>query len=354
VYLPRVKTLRYNYTMISFIWYSMYPVLSGTGGSENYTVGQVRELNRRGIPAQIVTVGLGRNDGRANFKDVKFLATDLEHVSKLSGYVIFVTHEGAWVRIPTKNKAYVILHIPPEDTIGKDTYIKALNGKGLLVPSEYSRRVWGDYLGRYDLQIVYPFATPEFAQVRRSPTLGKILFAGRLTAGKGIYTLLAALTPFDAIDPVDVVSTGLHTPEGKILSKFLKHHPKINIIPAAHTPEAMAELLAGYEVVVMPSTDSLWHESFGILSVEAQHAGCRVVASRGGGIPETDCGGLILIEPDNPIALREGILEGLLAGKLSANERSKATQHFTLEASVDALLKAIDYSDKFKRVQNKN
>lgn len=45
------------------------------------------------------------------------------------------------------------------------------------------------------------------------------------------------------------------------------------------------------EHVVMPSNSHYWHETFGIVSVEAQHAGCRVIASDDGGLPVTDCGG---------------------------------------------------------------
>ena len=50
------------------------PLPAGTGGSENYTIGQVRELTRRGIPAQVVTVGLGAGDGRDDFTGVPFLS----------------------------------------------------------------------------------------------------------------------------------------------------------------------------------------------------------------------------------------------------------------------------------------
>ena len=41
---------------------------------QNYTVGQVRELTRRGIAARVVTVGLGQRDGRDGFADVPFLS----------------------------------------------------------------------------------------------------------------------------------------------------------------------------------------------------------------------------------------------------------------------------------------
>ena len=60
--------------MISFVWSPETRFPPGTGGSENYTIGQVRELNRRGVPAQVVTVGLGAADGRDDFVGIPFLS----------------------------------------------------------------------------------------------------------------------------------------------------------------------------------------------------------------------------------------------------------------------------------------
>jgi D-inositol-3-phosphate glycosyltransferase len=325
--------------MITFVWLSAFPILSGTGGSENYTVGQVRELMRRGIPTQIVTIGLGRKDGRADFKDIKFFATTLESVSRMAGTVVFVSEEGIYHPTPTRSKSYAILHVPPRSA----AVDAAQKGMGVIVPSSYARQIWAKKLQRDDISVVNPFACPEFGQVERHGSTQKILFAGRLTGEKGIYTLLEALTPFDAIDKVDVVATGLHRREGKILKNFLRYHPKINVIPAKHTAEDMAELFAGYDVVLMPSSNTRWVETFGMVSVEAQHAGCRVVASNAGGLPETDCGGLVLVEPNDPPALQEGILRALKLGPLTQDQRSEAITKFTLGKSVDALLKAINY-----------
>jgi hypothetical protein len=81
-----------------------------------------------------------------------------------------------------------------------------------------------------------------------------------------------------------------------------------------------------------------------MVSVEAQHAGCRVVASKSGGLPETDAGGLMLVKPDDPNALAKAIAKAVKLGPLTQAERSKATHKFTLEQSVDSLLKAIRYS----------
>ena len=77
--------------MISFIWSPGNALPAGTGGSENYTVGQVRELKRRGVPAQVVTIGLGASDGRDDFPGVPFLSLrTLAEVGELDSTVVFV------------------------------------------------------------------------------------------------------------------------------------------------------------------------------------------------------------------------------------------------------------------------
>ena len=106
----------------------------------------------------------------------------------------------------------------------------------------------------------------------------------------------------------------------------------------AKTPSTMAALMALHDVVVMPSNSQYWHETFGIVSVEAQHSGCRVVASDDGGLPETDCGGVMLVSPDNAEALAWGIRAAAASGPLSPATRHDAGARFTVGQSVDALL----------------
>ena len=100
----------------------------------------------------------------------------------------------------------------------------------------------------------------------------------------------------------------------------------------------MAALMARHDIVVMPSNSQYWHETFGIVSIEAQHSGCRVVASDDGGLPETDCGGIVLVSPDNAEALAWGIREAVDSGPLSAAARRDAGDRFTVGQSVDTLL----------------
>jgi glycosyltransferase involved in cell wall biosynthesis len=100
----------------------------------------------------------------------------------------------------------------------------------------------------------------------------------------------------------------------------------------------MANLMARHDIVVMPSNSQYWHETFGIVSIEAQHSGCRVVASDDGGLPETDCGGMVLVSPDNAEALAWGIREAADTGPLSLATRQDAGVQFTVGQSVDTLL----------------
>lgn len=100
----------------------------------------------------------------------------------------------------------------------------------------------------------------------------------------------------------------------------------------------MAALMGGHDIVVMPSNSQYWHETFGIVSIEAQHSGCRVIASDDGGLPETDCGGVVLVTPDNAEALACGIREAVDSGPLSPAARHDARMRFTVGQSVDTLL----------------
>ena len=110
-------------------------------------------------------------------------------------------------------------------------------------------------------------------------------------------------------------------------------------MPAA--PGSRCGGLADHDIVVMPSNSQYWHETFGIVSIEAQHSGCRVVASDDGGLPETDCGGMVLVSPDNAEALAWGIREAAESGPLSPAARHEAGTRFTVGQSVDTLLNVL-------------
>jgi D-inositol-3-phosphate glycosyltransferase len=332
--------------LISFIWSPGNPLPAGTGGSENYTVGQVRELTRRGIPAQVVTVGLGAVDGRDGFAGVPFLSLPaLAGVSDLDGTVVFVNEPHA---VPTRHPAFVILHNPPPIRERERAFaVEGTRERAVIATSRYAAALWSRYLDVdvATISVVYPFAEPGFAaQPRPAGEAGRVrvLFAGRLSPEKGIYTLLATLH-VDIIEQdqrftFTATTAGADKSQGKVIEQLLRTHPGVSVVASCKTPAAMAALMAGHDIVVMPSNSQYWHETFGIVSVEAQHSGCRVVASDDGGLPETDCGGLLLVSPDNAEALAWGIREAADSGPLSAAARRDAGTRFTVGQSVDGLL----------------
>jgi D-inositol-3-phosphate glycosyltransferase len=333
--------------LISFIWSPGNRLPAGTGGSENYTIGQVRELTRRGIAAQVVTVGLGIDDGRDGFTGVPFLSLPtLAGISDLGGTVVFVNDSHP---VQTRQPAFLILHNPPPiRERQRATAVEGTREHALIVTSQYAAALWAEYLDVdiATINVVYPFAEPSFAvQPRPSSEAGmtRVLFAGRLSPEKGIYTLLETLH-IDIIeqDPrltFTATTAGADKPQGKIIEQLLRAHPGISVVTSCKTPSMMAALMSRHDIVVMPSNSQYWHETFGIVSIEAQHSGCRVVASHDGGLPETDCGGVVLISPDNAEALAWGIREAVRSGPLSASTRRDAGAMFTVEQSVDALLK---------------
>ncbi len=334
--------------MISFVWSPGNPLPAGTGGSENYTVGQVRELNRRGLAAQVVTIGLGHRDGRDEFTDGPFLSLPtLADVSGLAGTVVFVNEAHT---VPTRRPAFLILHNPPP--IRERYRAFAVDGTReltLIATSRYAAALWAAYLDVdiATISVVYPFAEPGFAdwpRPERPAGRTRVLFAGRLSPEKGIYTLLETLH-VDVIDQrqgltFTATTAGADKPQGAIIERMLRTHPGIDVVTSCRTPASMAALMARHDIVVMPSNSQYWHETFGIVSIEAQHAGCRVVASDDGGLPETDCGAVTLVRPDDAEALAWGILTAAGSGPVSPGARRAAGTRFTVAQSVDALLGA--------------
>ena len=250
--------------------------------------------------------------------------------------------------VATKEPAYQILHVPPPlRDRERRRAIAQTRDRVLIATSRYSAGLWAAFLDVdvTTVQVVYPFAEPCFgSQARLSgpPGVARVLYAGRLSPEKGIYTLLSMLHTDLVSQDVELTFTattaGADKPQGKIIRQLLQAHPGIRLVPARKTPAAMAELMVDYDIVVMPSNSQYWHETFGIVSIEAQHAGCRVVASDDGGLPETDCGAITLVVPDDAEALAQGIHTAIGLGPMSRSERTRAASCFTVEQSVDELM----------------
>lgn len=329
--------------MISFIWPPGAAMLAGTGGSETYTAGHVRELLRMGIAAQVVTLGHGKKDGRQDFPDIPFLdIKDQAEIADLAGTVVFVNKA---YDVPTRHKSAIILHCSVPRRSDRAVYQARVAGKTMIATSIYSGQQWALYLDvpSSKIAIVLPFADPVFGGVKRhKPTVKtQIVYAGRLHPEKGIYTLLEMMHDNEMQHngfTVSIIAAGLHVPIGREIHRLLQDYPYARLLPAKKTTLEMAEQLARSDILLMPS---VFAEPFGMLSIEAQHTGCRVVASNIGGLPETNCGLLTLVEPRNPKALITGIKQAVALGPATVKERQKAVESFTLHESVSSLLAAL-------------
>jgi D-inositol-3-phosphate glycosyltransferase len=329
--------------MISFVWPSNEAMLAGTGGSETFTTGHVRELLRRGIDAQVIIVGPAIKMSRRDFPDIPFLGLSYkEEISSLPGTVVFINQA---YDVPTRHKAAIILHCAVPSKVEQRERKRDVEGKTIIATSIYNAQQWALYLKipSNTIDVVMPFADPIYGNVQRSKPGKKVrvLYAGRLHPEKGIYTILEMLHPYKmkVLDvQMSIVMAGQYVEEGRTIARMLKGYKYAKLLEPRKTVGSMAELLAKTDILLMPS---VFAEPFGMLSVEAQHSGCRVIASSLGGLPETNCGLLTLVQERNPQALITAIREAIALGLSTTKERRDAINEFTLGESVDSLLKYI-------------
>lgn len=333
-----------SFYMISFVWPDGEPMLAGTGGSETFTAGHVREMVRRGIDVQVVVIGKNITPSRKSFPDLPFKGLKSpSEISDLPGRVVFINRA---YDVPTKNKAVLILHCAVPSKIELPDRKRDAKGKILISNSVYNAQQWALYLGipSGDINVVLPFADPIFGNVKRFPKAHKrqrVLYAGRLHPEKGIYTLLEMLHSWHwrrLNTSMTIVMAGQHVEEGRVIARMLRGYPYAKLIQPKNDVKEMAKLLARTDILLMPSS---FEEPFGMLSVEAQHAGCRVIASSIGGLPETNCGLLTLVEKRNPTAIIAGVKAVSSLGAPVKKAREIAKKKFTLQESVSDLLSFI-------------
>ena len=187
---------------------------------------------------------------------------------------------------------------------------------------------------------VLPNGAPveRLASVRNRRSPAKVLFVGRVSAEKGVHTLLNAWPKVVAAHPearLDIVGPAAETPREFLvdlsddpdvagLSRFYDRGNTYKgsynaalraMVPPhlSHTidfagPEPYERILdryAGASVLVNPSLS----ESFGMSLVEALATGTPVIATRAGGMPEIveATGGGLIVEKNDPDALADAI-----------------------------------------------
>lgn len=167
----------------------------------------------------------------------------------------------------------------------------------------------------------------------------RIVFAGRVTALKGIERLLRVVSGMPDVELLVIGQGELRPP----LTAAYANHPNIRFLGGIDQ-EQLAEHYASAAAVVFPS---LVPETFGLTIVEAAACGTPAIVSKvsGGGaeLVNTTGGGLVFAT-DGELAqsIRRLVDDPALRDRLGALARAGYEQRYTKEQHVAAYLRQID------------
>lgn len=153
-----------------------------------------------------------------------------------------------------------------------------------------------------------PYDPTVFLSTAERPRSRELIFVGRLVSDKGVDVLLKALALVceRGVHPaLTIVGDG---PERAPLEKLvLELGLKDRVtFSGSQSKHQVADLLREHAILVIPSVID---EGFGIVALEGIAAGCAVIGSDGGGLPEAiGCGG-VTSPPGSIPALAEKIEE---------------------------------------------
>jgi len=150
-----------------------------------------------------------------------------------------------------------------------------------------------------DDQLVSTDTSSYLAQLPHEPFL---LFVGDLRRDKGLDVLLEAYRAIPGAPPLVLI--------GKVWAETPAEFPP-NVVVLKDWPNEA--VLAAWERSLIGIVPSLWPEPFGIVVIEAMAAGCPVIASRAGGIPEiVNDGETGILFPPGDVQSLQNALERLL------------------------------------------
>ena len=143
---------------------------------------------------------------------------------------------------------------------------------------------------------------PYFTSTESPDDPHHLLFVGRLVSVKGVDVALHALSQLDASYTLTICGDGPERSELERLAMTLGLGNRVTFEGWVDHDE-LRPYARRVSIQLVPSR----YEPFGIVALEAIAAGCAVVASDTGGLSEAvgPCG--ILVPPDDPAALAQGI-----------------------------------------------
>ncbi len=208
-----------------------------------------------------------------------------------------------------------------------------------VVVSEDARALASKHLPGEYVALFNGIEVDRFRRAEPWPTIGPtVLFLGRHEPRKGLEVLLRALPGLSEDVTVWVAGTGPATDD--LRARY--PDPRVEWLGRIDDDERDRRI-AGADVFCAPS---LGGESFGVILLEAMAAGTTVVASAIPGYAKVAVvdgeEAAVLVEPDDPAALAEGLRRALtdtaLADRLRAAGAARA-ESFDMERLVDEYLR---------------
>ena len=264
--------------------YSFPPTV---GGIETVSVILAREFTRAGVEVQVATETQGEtpDEGYPVFR--RPTRSTLARLARSSD-VIFQNNISLNLLLPTlwARKPVVVTH---------QTWLTRMDGrlgwqdllKRLVLRScsnvSISRAIAQD-LPVKSIVINNPYEAAEFASYRTTPKSKDIVFMGRLVSDKGCDQVLYALAELrkGGLTPsLTVIGDGEESSSLHRLTTELGLSGQVEFLGALR--EGRGREVARHKIMVVPSK---WREPFGIVALEGIAAGCAVVASELGGLPE--------------------------------------------------------------------
>jgi len=184
----------------------------------------------------------------------------------------------------------------------------------------------------------YPCSLHERADASGAARPLAIGFLGKLTNQKGVDVLLRALAmmPPGRALALDVVGDGPERHHLRALASDLGLGDRVRFLPAVPHAEA-PRLLRGFDVLVLPSrTIRTSQEHFGRVLIEGMAAGCVVIGTGSGAIPEVIGDAGLVVPEESPEALSNALdrvrSDPALAAALREKGRERVKARYTWDA----------------------
>jgi glycosyltransferase involved in cell wall biosynthesis len=209
----------------------------------------------------------------------------------------------------------------------------------LLAPSKFTGDMHRANGIEARIEVLPLFSSLEGAAAAEAEQPRRVVFAGRITALKGIETLLRVVSK---MPDIELFVLGQGELRGLLTAAYAQH-PNIRFFGKVEQDQ-LAEHFARAAAVVFPS---LVPETFGLTIVEAAACGTPAIAAKSsGGAAElvSTTGGGLLYQGDEELAtaIRQLVEDRPLRNELGARARAGYQQRYTKELHIAAYLSQID------------